>query len=273
MGRQLVGQPGDALGRVVEHRGGDPGLFDHAVAVEDRRHPPQVDLARPHGAAAHHHAGVGGVVGDGVEDLARGFRLRIDLLDARIDDLQRRDHPLGGLEHVEQGAARSLQRLAEDERQLHLDPRHDEALEGDIAALLEEHVVEQGAIVRFADIRRDLHGARGQADLVALEHAPVGDLALDPGALDGVGVLDGDVRVVEGELPYLLARAFGGVEAVGGVLDQAGIEHGRGLSVQRGLTTAAGVRRTRPAPRAMRMASRYRARLALWVVSRIQPIR
>ncbi|MNN85193.1 hypothetical protein D3C81_2024530 [compost metagenome] len=61
---------------------------------------------------------------------------------------------------------------------------------------------------------------------MAHQLAAVLDLLRHPGALDGVGVVDADGRVVQGELAHLLAGALGGVEAGGGLLDDAGVEHG-----------------------------------------------
>ncbi|MNN74049.1 hypothetical protein D3C81_1902120 [compost metagenome] len=81
-------------------------------------------------------------------------------------------------------------------------------------------------MVRFGDVGGHLHGARGQADLVADHLAAAGDLLVDPGALDGVGIGDGHVRVLQGELADLLAGALGDVEAFGGLLDQLGVKHG-----------------------------------------------
>src|SRR5215468_12562742 len=43
-GRQLVGEPGDAVGRMVEHRGGHTRLFDDIVAMTQHADPAQVDV-------------------------------------------------------------------------------------------------------------------------------------------------------------------------------------------------------------------------------------
>jgi hypothetical protein len=69
---------------------------------------------------------------------------------------------------------------------------------------VEEHVVQQRAVVRLANLRAGLHRFGGQADLVALQHAAFGDFQADPFALDGVGVVDGDRRVVQRDLADLL---------------------------------------------------------------------
>ncbi|MNN82947.1 hypothetical protein D3C81_1999390 [compost metagenome] len=71
--RQLVGQPHDAVGGVVQHARRQAGFLDDGIARHHRADPAQVHVAHAHGAAAHHHARVGGVVGDGVEHLARAF--------------------------------------------------------------------------------------------------------------------------------------------------------------------------------------------------------
>ena len=44
--RQLVGQPGDAVGRMVEHRRRDARLLDDVVAMTEHRHPSQIDVHR-----------------------------------------------------------------------------------------------------------------------------------------------------------------------------------------------------------------------------------
>ncbi|MNT45416.1 hypothetical protein D3C72_1820010 [compost metagenome] len=86
IGGQFICEPRHALRRVVEYRSGDAGLLDHAVAVENGWDFTQVDLGRAHGATAHDHAGIGGIVRNGIEHLAGRFGARVDLLDARIDD-------------------------------------------------------------------------------------------------------------------------------------------------------------------------------------------
>ncbi|KWV89594.1 hypothetical protein PFLmoz3_00707 [Pseudomonas fluorescens] len=64
---------------------------------------------------------------------------------------------------------------------------------------------------------------------MALERAPVLDLLRDPFTLDGVGVVDRHIGVVEGKLAHLFAAAFGAVQVGGGRKDLLGVEHGNGL--------------------------------------------
>jgi len=137
---------------MVQHAGSKACLLDDAIHVEQRANPAQVHVERPHGPPPEHDAGVGGEVANRVEDLAHHLGLAVELLDARIDDLDRRGHVLGRREHVEQRRARPLQRPAEDERELDLDPRRDEATCLDVGALREEHVVHQRREIGLGDL-------------------------------------------------------------------------------------------------------------------------
>ena len=125
----------------------------------------------------------GGVVGDGVDDRARN-------LGAVVDDLQRRHDELGGAHHVVDARARSLQILAHDEGQFDLEPRLQKGVGADLRAVVVEGVIEDAAVVRLGHLRGHLHGARGQADLVADHAGTLGDPRLGPEVLDAVGVLD-----------------------------------------------------------------------------------
>lgn len=60
---------------------------------------------------------------------------------------------------------------------------------------------------------------------MAFQHPPFGDLHLDPLALDGVGVLNGDRRIIQRDRADLLTLFFGLIQSLG---DQAAglfIEH------------------------------------------------
>ena len=93
-------------GGMVEDAGAEPGLLDLGIARDDRAHPAHVDLVGPHGAAADDDAGIGGIVGDRVDDGAGLLRLRIDAQDAGIEDFERRRDVVRGVEHVEDADAR-----------------------------------------------------------------------------------------------------------------------------------------------------------------------
>src|SRR6478672_4970526 len=68
----LVGQPGDAGGGVVQHPGSEPGFLDHCVLVEQGADPAQVERIGTHRPAAQDDARVRREIRDGVEHLARG---------------------------------------------------------------------------------------------------------------------------------------------------------------------------------------------------------
>jgi len=174
--RDLVGEPRDAVRRVIEHASSQAGFLDRAVPVEHGAGPAQVDLARPHRPAAGDDAGVGREVGDGVEHLARRFRLAVELLDARVDDLDGGHHDLGRGQHVGERRLGAFERPREHERELDLDPGRDEAVDWNVAAGIEEHVVEQRREVGLADLRGLLHGARREPDLATAHDAAFGEL-------------------------------------------------------------------------------------------------
>src|ERR1700676_1328553 len=67
--RDLVGEPGHGGCGMIEHAGGEPGFFQLAVAIAQRPDPAQIGFERAQGTASEHDAGVGRVVGDGIEDL------------------------------------------------------------------------------------------------------------------------------------------------------------------------------------------------------------
>ena len=125
-------------------------------------------------------------------------------------------------------------RVLHHERQFGLDAGGDETVRRHEAAIGKEHVVEQHAGIRLVDIERALHRLRGQADLVALDDAALGDLHLDPRLLDRIGVRDRDAGMFQRNLPDLLAGFFRVVEPFGGDADFV-VGEGHGLnSAKRG---------------------------------------
>jgi hypothetical protein len=88
-------------------------------------------------------------------------------LQARIDDLDRRDHIFRRAQNVGQPDARSYQPLAHDEGKFDLDTRL--AIVGmlDFGAIGNQLVIEDVAIIRLVDHRRSLHRFRGKSHFVA----------------------------------------------------------------------------------------------------------
>ena len=95
--------------------------------------------------AAHDDARGGAIVGDGVGDLAR-------VLDAGVDDFERRDHIFGGAQHVGEADARALERLAHHECKLDLDARQAEILMRHLGAVGDHHRIEQMAVIGLVDL-------------------------------------------------------------------------------------------------------------------------
>ena len=85
--------------------------------------------------------------------------------------------------------------------------RHDKAIGRDIAAIVEEHVVQQGTVIRLADSRAGLHRFRGQSDLWPFSVSAFGYFQADPFALYRVGVFDGDLRVIQ-QIARICSRCF-----------------------------------------------------------------
>jgi hypothetical protein len=76
---------------------------------------------------------------------------------------------------------------------------------------------------------------------VAFQHAAFGDLHLDPFALDGVGVLNGDRRIIQRDRADLFTLFFGLIQPLG--------DQGMGLFIEHGDSftfVAAGAALTRP---------------------------
>ena len=143
---------------MVQYAGGDAGLLELAVAVDERRDPAHVDLIGLERSPADDDRRIGRVVGDGVDDLARALAFGIDTLHARVEDLKGRRDVVGGVEHVEDSALGALERALQHKGQLRLDADGDEAVGGDLGAVGVEHVVEQRAEIGLADADRVLHG-------------------------------------------------------------------------------------------------------------------
>ncbi len=205
---------------MAEHAGGDAGLLDLGIAIHDAAHPAKIDVERADRTAAHHDAGGGAIVGDGVEDLAR-------VLETRIDDLQRGHHVFGRAQHVGEPDAGPLERLAENEGEFDLDPRQAEIPVRDLGAVGDHHMVEQMAVIRLVDLGGALHRLGGETDLVADQPGAGGDLALRDQARNRIGIIDGDVRKGPGELDGLLALLLGVHQDIGGLVAVSIREHGR----------------------------------------------
>ncbi len=183
---------------MAEHAGRQARLLDFGVAVHDAADPAQIDVQWSDRTAAERDAGRGAVVCDGVENLAL-------ILNAGVDDLDRRDDIFGGAQHVSEPNARAEQPLAHDESQFDLDPRFAVIGVLHLGAVGDHLVVEDEAEIRLIDHRRTLHRLGGQAHFVADQLGAGRDLAVRDLGRDRIGILDGDAGKGHRQLDRLFA--------------------------------------------------------------------
>src|SRR6516164_2604528 len=206
---EFVGEPCHAQSRMAEHAGGDAGLLDLGIAVHNAADPAQVDVERTDRAAANHDSGSGAVVGHRIENPAR-------VLQAGIDDLDRRHDIFRGAQHIGQADAGAAQRFAQHKGKLDFDPRHAIIFMSDARAIGDHHAVEEMSVVRLVDLRRALHRLGGKPDLVADELGARRDLAIGDFGGNGIGVFHGDAGPGLRQLHRLFAVLFGGNKNIGG---------------------------------------------------------
>ena len=97
----------------------------------------------------------------------------------------------------------------------------------DLGAVLEDHVLKDGAVVGFGDAGGFLHDPRGQAYLAADEPAAGFLAAADPLRLHGVGVLNSHVGVGRRQAGDHGAIAFGLGQIVSDLDEGVAFEHHR----------------------------------------------
>src|SRR5204863_9711143 len=119
----------------------------------------QVDIERADWATADYDPSRGAVVGDRVDNLAR-------VLQASVDDFDRRHDIFSGAQDLGKADARTAQRFAENERQFDLDARQTIIFVRNAGAVGDHHAVEEMPIIRLVDLRGALHRLRRQADFV-----------------------------------------------------------------------------------------------------------
>src|SRR6476620_4496983 len=83
-----------------------------------------------------------------------------------------------------------------------------------------------------------LNGARGKADLAALDAAAIGELELDPGALDRIAILDRHLGEALREVANLRAALARGVELAGELVHGGRWQHGSALLFEEGVQRA-----------------------------------
>ena len=82
-------------------------------------------------------------------------------------------------------------------------------LQVDHIAVLDEHAVQQDAVVGFVDTEQFLHRLGRQSDLAATDALAVLDPPVDVHRLDRISVFDGQIRVLVGQGRYRNRRLIG----------------------------------------------------------------
>jgi hypothetical protein len=207
-------------------------LHHHAQGV-------QVDVFHVARPAAAHKAGRRAVVGH------HAGQVELEAGEARIDDLHRRQHVVGGVQHVLAGAAGALQGLLHHEGHLAFDAGVHQVGGGDGRILGTGHAVGEKADGGHIDAHLDHLGLRGQARLPAHLLVTGRQEALPQRHLHGVAVTDGHARVFVGELGDGVGAGLGTFDTLAqahDVLAAQGEVHAGGAAARSGLAARCGRR-------------------------------
>src|SRR5690606_22548473 len=149
IGMDFVCEPSRSGCGMVQNRCGDAGFFNHSVSIAQGSDPTQIDVMRSNRPTAKNDTGVCRIVGNCVEYLAGLAGRRVYWLNPLVDDLDCRNDMISRIQHVEDRAVWPFQWRLENEGEFKLDARKDESRDVDVAARLEDHIVQQRAIVRL----------------------------------------------------------------------------------------------------------------------------
>ncbi len=120
---ELVGEPGNSISWMIEHRGGNAGFLDHPIAMTERRNPSQIKLHGPYRPASDDQRAGRRIVGDTIQHRALPLRFRVNPVRAAVDNLKTGNDIIRCIQDIENGTVRTLQTLADNEAELALDPR------------------------------------------------------------------------------------------------------------------------------------------------------
>src|SRR5262249_3814659 len=134
---------------------------DYAVLLKSHAAADQVHArGRDRAVADHQHAG-GGVVGDRVLDLD------LPVADPRVDDLEAGLYAIGRRQYIRRGEAGAAEVPLQNEGDLALRARLEEAVGGHGVAVAKPHLRGEVAEVGLIDAERLLHDLARHADLLA----------------------------------------------------------------------------------------------------------
>ncbi len=142
IGSKFIGQPGDPVSWVVQNSRGYAGLPYLPVAETKGRNPAHIDTYGLKRLSAKNNRSVSGIIGNSVNYLAHYPGLRIDPLNTGIEDFQDGDDKICRIEDIKDGTIRPLKILGQYECQFYLHARSDEAVNGNIPAVLIEHIIQ-----------------------------------------------------------------------------------------------------------------------------------
>lgn len=201
------GKPDNPHDRIVQHGSAKTGGLDIAVLADNRTDAPQVEAVGRVPFLTEHHAGICGVIGNRIEDLALLRRYGVGALNAGIQDLQGWDNGLGRRQHV---LARhiAVERCLHHESDLQFHAWLNEAPGGHPVTRCKQHVIIENPGIGRRDPQGILHDLRGQPNLPTDDPAPGPQLVGDLSRLNGVGLIQRDARMANRKQADLLQRAF-----------------------------------------------------------------
>lgn len=189
IGGQAVDQPEDAGDRVVQHARAEAGFLDHAIARNDDADPAQVEGVDGVVRRAKHDPGVGGVVGNRIDDAARLARGGIGAQYTGILDFQAGGDIVCGGDHIGAGDLCAAQGGVHDEGDFRLNPGLDEATRWHGGAIGTVHIIQQHTGIGGGDAQRALHRTGREAYFPAGYLSPRRQLFRHQRGLNGIGVV------------------------------------------------------------------------------------
>ena len=201
--RELVRKPRHTASRIAERGGSGAGVDQLTAPADGDTDESQVEFVDSAQPSAHHNESRRRVVGHRVDQLDLPVR------NPRVDDLHSRQRSGDRPQRGRRVCAGPFEVTLHDEGHLGFDSRLHEPFQIDHVAVLDEHAVQQHAVVGFVDAEQFLHRLRRQSDLAATDPLAVLDPPVDVHRLDRVSVLDGQIRMLIGKRRYRDRRLIG----------------------------------------------------------------
>ena len=201
--REFVREPRNTACWIAKRGGSRAGVDQLAAPGNGDTDESQVEFVDSAQPSTHHDESRRCVVGHGVDQLDLPVR------DPRVDDLHCRQRSGDRPQRGRRVCTGPFEVTLHDEGHLGFDSGLHEPLQIDHVAVLDEHAVQQHAVVGLVDTEHFLHRLRRQSDLAATDALAVLDPPVDVHRLDRVSVLDGQIRMLIGERRYRDRRLIG----------------------------------------------------------------